>query len=465
MFEWIKARLGDVTGQARQTVSFISHWLSGALWLLDTSWKTLIKEGFGKNTVVYACIRLLSQSVPEPPLVPYTENQDGNREVLARNHPLNLLIRRPNEVMTEYEMWELATIQMAVVGRSVWWKERDNAGRVIALWPLRPDRVGPIYSDSDEKGKRVLKGWSYQSPRDGLYLQLARSDCWATNFPDPDGESGGIVEGLGPVSILSLQMKADNKATEFVGAMVENYGQPGVVLKLKRQVRDEAEARLIKAKFRHDYSGTRQGLPALLDGEAEIQTLGFSLRDLEFPALRENAETRICSAFGVPPILVGLKAGLDAATYSNYAQAERGFTNRTLANYWRRFATQFTLDVAAEFGEDVICEFDTSKVLALVAQRLEAVEPIRVAWTSGAATRNEYRAALSLPLLPPESGDMIILPATMIEVGVTIPGAKAVASHTRMPALKMDDGGNGRDIIVIPLDAELAEAIRGNGHE
>lgn len=44
--------------------------------------------------------------------------------------------------------------------------------------------------------------------------------------------------------------------------------------------------------------------------------------------------TRIAAAFGVPPVIVGLSEGLEAATYSNYAQARRRFADGTLHPLW-----------------------------------------------------------------------------------------------------------------------------------
>src|SRR5206468_2572086 len=102
-----------------------------------------------------------------------------------------------------------------------------------ALWPLRPDRVGPIYSTSDAEGEHVLAGWSYLVPGTSNYLGLPRRDVLTFNFPDPSGDSGGIVEGLGPLQVLASEVGADNEATKFVGSLLANSAVPGVVLTTK----------------------------------------------------------------------------------------------------------------------------------------------------------------------------------------------------------------------------------------
>lgn len=425
---WIALRLAGYAYKAQggpTGLTFIANWLAGVLWTIDTTWQSLVKETYGKNAVVYTCVRLLSQSVPEGRLTAYMGEGEDRKE-LESTHELRLLLKQPNELMTRFEADELTTIQIAVVGRSVWWKERSNGGQVIALWPLRPDRVGPVYSVSSTPGERVIAGYAYQPPEGSTPIVIPRADCIAFNFPDPDGESGGIVEGLGPLSAASRQIAADNKATDHVGALLANYAQPGVALKMKQRIANQETADLIKAKFRQEFGGARLGMPAILDGETELQTLGFTLADLEFPELRANAEARICGALGVPPILAGVKVGLDRSTFANMKEAREFFAETTLSWYWRRYADQYTNDLASEFGEDITCEYDTSEVRALAGQKIEKLTPIKEAFTVGVATRNEYRRVLGLDPLEPGLGDILLVPSNVTEVPTTDEAKRAV---------------------------------------
>lgn len=418
MLGWLRAAASSVVTHIPwakdRIISLVSDWLAGALWLIDSTYLGLARLAYGGNAVAYACVRLLSQSIPEPPLLAYQEDAKGERTLLDRAHPLHRLIARPNELMTEFEFWELTSTHMAIAGFSPWLKQRSNAGKVIALWPLRPDRVGPIYSTSDQPGERVLSGYSYQSPGTGEYIAIPRRDVMVFNLPKPSGESGGIVEGMGPLQVLASEISADNEATAFVGALLKNYAVPSMVLTVKAPVRNEDDAKLIKAKARAEFGGSKRGEVALLDADTKAEMIGFSLEQLEFPDLRAVAESRIAAAVGVPAILVGLKAGLDRSTFSNFAEARAFFAETTLSGYWRRFSDQFTNDVAAEFGEGIVCAFDTSQVRALAGQRVEKIQPIKEAFEKGAATRNEYRLALGLD--PDPNGDVYVIAGTFSEI-------------------------------------------------
>ncbi len=431
---WLRAAASSVAERIsfvrNRSVSLIANWLAGALWLIDSAFLGIARSAYGGNAVAYACVRLLSQAISEAPLRAYSEDAKGARTELDRQHPLARLIARPNELQTEYEFWELTTIHMACAGHAFWWKERSNGGQIIALWPLRPDRVGPIYSDSDRPGERLLAGWSYQDPGSGEHLALPRRDVMAFNFPDPADESGGIVEGKGPLQVLAGEISADNEATSFVGALLHNYAAPSVILKLKTAVKTEAEAKFIKAMAKAEFSGAKRGELGLVDAETGIEVLGFNMQQLEFPDLRDVSESRIAAVIGVPAVLVGLRVGLKSASIrANFSEARQYFAETTVANYWRRYQDQFTADVAAEFGPGVVCAFDTSNVRALAGQRIERLKPIQDAYKGGAATVNEYRAELGLPRLA--GGDVRLVATSVMEVPAQLEEENAAAVGMR----------------------------------
>jgi len=420
LFDWLRAAFSRTREAVHDlAASMVPAYMSKALWTSAASiarFLHLAREAYGLNALVYSCVRLLAQSVPEAPLIAYQRLRDGEREPVAWDHPLQQLVRRPNELMTEYEMLELLEIHMDLAGRAFLWKQRANNGMPIALWPLRPDRVGPVYSTSDVDGERVLGGWSYALPGSGERILIAREDVVAFNFPDPAGETGGMVEGLGPTMVLAREIAADNEATSFVGSLLANYAQPSMVIKTKIPINDEKTARVLKSAFMRQMGGAHRGEPALLDADTTIEKLSFNLSELEFPGLRANAETRVAAAYGVPPILVGLKAGLDRATYSNMQQARSYFAQTTLRNRWRRYGDQLTNDLATEFGDDLVLAFDDSQVAALAESREAAVKPLADAFGQGAVTINEYRQrVLGLPEI--HGGDVLVLPYNRNTIG------------------------------------------------
>jgi len=386
----------------------------------------LASEGYGTNAVVYACLRLLSQSVPEPPLLVYQVDAKLQRVPVPFDHPCQALIRQPNPLMTEYEMIELMTLHLSIVGRTHWFKQRDNLGRIAALWPLRPDRVGPHYGgtandeiasqSNDAKpgaNQQVLDGWNYWPPGMGEPTVLSIDDVISMNYPDPAGETGGIVEGLGPLQVLSREVESDNEATNFVAALLKNSAVPGSILKLKAQGVSADQAKKIKRAWMAQFGGQKRGEPAVLDAETDYQSVGFNLQQLEFPQLRGFSESRIASCFGVPAIMVGLHVAVMASIKATISEQREFFAETTLTNLWRRISDQMTNNLANEYGDRLVCRFDMTQVKALSQQSKLQVQPIAVAFAQGAVTIDEYRVSvLNMTPLPNGVGNMLMIPTT-----------------------------------------------------
>jgi hypothetical protein len=74
--------------------------------------------------------------------------------------------------------------------------------------------------------------------------------------------------------------------------------------------------------------------PLYLGSPVDVSVLTADMRQLDFKATQGAGETRICAAGRVPPIIVGVSEGLQAATYSNYGQARRAFGDAWAHPQW-----------------------------------------------------------------------------------------------------------------------------------
>ena len=380
---------------------------------IATDFLSLVSEGYRANALVYACIRLKATATAEAPLVVYDTRQSPPVPVAA-TAPLVQLLQQPNPYMTQYEMVELIVTQLELCGVSFWWKQRGRTGQVVALWPLRPDRVVVVRDP-----QAIIAGYRYLV--DGEAFDLPPQDVLAFNYPDPASPDGGITGGLGTLQALARDVDIDNEAGLFASSVLQNYATPGLVLRVKTPLtRDEAEQ--LKRAFRERYGALQRGEPIVLAGDdVELQPVSYSLNDLAFPDLRALGEARICAGFGVPAILVGAKVGLDRSTFSNVAEAREYFAETTLAVIWRRLSDQFTVDLAREFDPTYVVRFDTSGLPAF--QRLQEQRAARYlqAFQLGAITRNELRAVLGLPPLDPSVGEQLSVPASVADIAVVPP--------------------------------------------
>ena len=87
---------------------------------------------------VYACVRLLAESIAALPLHLYrVTDENGNKEK-ARDHPLyKILYRQPNPEMTSFVFWETLMTHLLLWGNAYAQIVRDGKNTVLGLYPLK----------------------------------------------------------------------------------------------------------------------------------------------------------------------------------------------------------------------------------------------------------------------------------------------------------------------------------------
>jgi hypothetical protein len=149
----------------------------------------------------------------------------------------------------------------------------------------------------------------------------------------------------------------------------------------------------------------------LLHGGLDYKTIGSNIEEFAYPQLRALTETHICSVFGVPPIIAGIQAGIDASTYSNYEQARKAFFEDTVQALWSRLDGALTRGLLSEFTNDrrTSLEFDVSGVAALRDNQQEVWTRATSALGGGGITLNQYQSTLGFPGFG-NAGDVLYLP-------------------------------------------------------
>ena len=95
--------------------------------------------------------------------------------------------------------------------------------------------------------------------------------------------------------------------------------------------------------------------------------------------------------YGIPPILISAKSGMDRATYSNYEQARKAWYEEQITSEWRFLEERLTRDLLPHFDADPnhVIRFDISKVKALQENRDAAWKRTTDAYKARLITRND----------------------------------------------------------------------------
>lgn len=373
------------------------------------SYRRAAATGFLRNEVVRACIMERSESASEARL--RLVRRTGSEIEEVERHRMLDVLAEPNPLMDTVEFVSAFIVQSDIGGNVYVLKIPDRVGRTTQLWFLRPDRVKVVPSRTGLPGgfEYMLDGQVYNIPaeRVGHFKMFNPLDDWY---------------GAGPLQVLAQQVDLDISATQFARTFFENKAMPGGFLKLKRQVESQEEANEIRRNFHARLTGYGQwNNTGILDADADFKEVTPNMKDMALADLRDLTESRICAALGVPPILVGVTAGLKRATYSNYAQAKESFWEETMLPLYKRIAAFLTRALSAERDmTGLTMDFDFSEVRALQKDEKEQAEREKIlADAAGSYLRSGWtpesiKEALNLPEALEHSG---FVPVTVYDQG------------------------------------------------
>ena len=400
----------------------------------DGSYEVFSSAGYGRNELVYSCIALRAESLPQSQLKVYPS---GLSNQPLDNHRLRALIEHPNDIISEFEMFELDVTYLDLAGISYTMIVPGRDGLPAELWPLRPDLVGVLPNPRDPRDYK----WVYRPDPEKPYIQVVidRELVIAVKYPNPNpANPADRYFGKPPLRSAARAITLDNAATDFVDRLLRNDATPTAVVTSEQAVTDELVDRL-RAKWFQRHGGNARGGIAFLQKGMDVKPLGLNLRELEFPDLRTISESRVCMAMGrTPPILVGAKVGLDRSTFANYHEAVQSWWNGPLWSLQRRFQNAFSGKLLPYFvgagRRSVMLDWDNSTVPSLREAESARWERATNALSRGGITRNDFRQVVGLPPVP--GGDVFLTPAGVVpeEAGADVPQLESVAASYTLAA-------------------------------
>jgi HK97 family phage portal protein len=326
---------------------------------LQLDFPALTRWAYRGNDLVRACIDERTKALKEAPLKIYTEDDDTEVE----KHPVEMLLRHPNDFRSQAELIETIEQHLSITGNAFVRKIRDRSGTVRQLWVMPPHMIEIIPDPF-----KFIKEYVYTV--DGIKYPIDPVDVIHILYIDPENE----YYGLAPLVSAAKRIDADSELGAYLKTVLLNMAVTSGVFEtdksLGKQDREELEDTI-----RSRYTGSvKAGLPMLLSSGMKWQQTSMNLKELEVGNISAILETRICMAFHIPALLVGAKAGLDKATYSNVTQARVYMYENTIRPEWSMIADKLGNSLLDDFGETdkgVVPRFDIAKIGALQTSESE----------------------------------------------------------------------------------------------
>jgi HK97 family phage portal protein len=346
--------------------------------------ETIRRQGMEANAIVYACVRVIADQIGTAHLEAYRLEAEQTT-VLEPDGSLQALLDAAG-----FGFRRTTALHLLLYGNSYTLIKRTN-GRPTGLRVIHPERLQQVIvnEETDEiagyvwntnAGTQIISPWT-----DIIHIP--------DMLVDPD-QYFGFPRGLAAL----YQMVTDTEASKYVRQVLNNSGVPALVF-FARQATSMEDLKKAEASWneRMTQRGER-GTTRFLGGVEQMQVVGHTLKDLEFPSLRQISREDICAAFGVDPRLIGAasaKGNEGGLSGSQYQEARRRLEQQTC--HPLRIAIQDGMDrvLTPEFG-DLYARFSPDAISAIVETPTELAERVAVLVAARVMTLDEARRSVGL---------------------------------------------------------------------
>lgn len=282
---------------------------------------------------VYACVRVLSDSVAQLPLVLF--QKDGKSRLPAITDPLyKILGSRPNEWQTHFEWFELMQRDLLFRGNAYAHIIRGVGGRVQELNRLHPDRVTPKQDPLTLKVVYEITG------QHGRKETFAREEIFHVRGPSDDG-----LIGMNPIECHRETIGDSLAVQEHGSRFFSNGAKPLGVIEMEAGASFSGED--AEKSFRADFEKTHQGgdkahKTIILPAGITYKPVSINMKDSQYLELRKFNRSDIAGIYRVPPHMIG---DLEKSTNNNIEHQGLGFVIHSLMPWLVRWEQAIERDL------------------------------------------------------------------------------------------------------------------------
>ena len=361
---------------------------------------------------VWACVRLLSETIATLPMVLYRKDSTGKSTPAIDLDLYTLLHDQPNAYMSAVEFWEMIVASLCLWGNGYAVKKRIGK-RIVALDPLRPEFTNVYRTDAGEV--------RYAFNRTDEQADYAASDIVHIKGFGIDG-----LVGLSPIG-MARQTIGRSLATDEASATVYKSGlSAGGFIKygqfLKNDQRDQIQQRI------ETFTGSRNtGKVMILENGMDYVGITMKPSDAQLLESRNFNVEEICRWFRTPPVLIG-HTDMASSWASSLENTNLFFLTYGLRPYLSRIeqavkrqliATEDKATMYVAFNSDALMRADSAGRAALYASASQ----------NGWMARSEIREKENLPHI--EGSDGLTVQSNLIpldKLGTAAPAAESAKS-------------------------------------
>jgi len=386
-------RIGKILSRPEHDASGgLGGWGWGSFWRGGYSYKAEAGP-LWESSIPLACLKWEQRASVEAEIITQRKNDKGKWEN-DDTSPLLDLLANPNPHYDFHQLLDAIRFDYHLDGNAYIYKARSGSGQVAQLWWIPCRMIEPRWQ---EDGTEFISCYEY-NVNGKIYAIPVEDIIHIRNGIDPRSRGR---KGLSDFAAVLREVCSDNEAATYAAALLRNFAIPGVVIAPKPGKDGDAEMtreqrRRFKEMWQECFTGERRGEPFIQSIPIDVTMPGFSPQQLILDKIRKIPEERISAAFGIPAVVLGLGAGLEASTAkASHADArEQAYESCIIPTLYAigRAMTRQLMNEFADIKTNRIW-FDLSQVRVLQQDEGELYKRLSMAWKDGWLKRSEVRTA------------------------------------------------------------------------
>lgn len=350
-----------------------------------------------QHTVVYACVRVLSEAIAQLPLHVYKYTNNGKERVPM--HPLYFLLHdQPNPEMTSFIFRETLMFHLLIYGNAYAQIIRNGRGEVIGLYPLMPDK---IKVDRDERNRLIYIYSRYEEANPNLKEQgdivLRQEDVLHILGLGFDG-----LVGYSPIAMAKNAIGISLACEEYGASFFGNGASPSGVLEHPGVIKNPER---VRDAWQKAYGGINNHRTAILEEGMKYTPISIPNNDAQFLETRKFQIAEIARLYRVPLHMIG---DLEHATFSNIEQQSLEFVKYTLDPWLIRWEQSLQKALLSDSEKkQYFIKFNVDGLLrGDYASRMQGYATAR---QNGWMSANDFRDMEEMNLISEEDGGNLYL--------------------------------------------------------
>ncbi|MFA1192019.1 phage portal protein [Enterobacter kobei] len=374
LLNWLGVPISLTTG------TFWEEWFG-----TSSSGKMVTADKAIQLSAVWACVRLLSESISTLPLKIYVRQPDGSRKA-ATDHPAySILCRRPNSEMTPSRFMLMVVASICLRGNA-FIEKKFIANRLVSLVPLLPQNMVV---------KRLTTGaLEYKYTENGNERVIPVKNIMHIRGFGLDGVCGMMPMKTGR-DVIGSAMAVEESAAKIFEQGLQSSG----FLSADNALADDQRERL--RGYMASFTGSKNaGKIMVLEGGLKYQGVTMNPEDAQMLESRAFSIEEICRWFRVPPFMVG-----HTTKQSSWASSLEGMNLQFLTHTLRPLLVNIEQEIGRcllDSDDEVFAEFSVEGLLR--ADSAGRAAYYTSALQNGWMSRNDVRRLENMP--PIEGGDI-----------------------------------------------------------